>query len=378
MKKTITPGLISQNNLKLIYHYIYQESSVSQQDIAYDLRLSRPTVASKISELETKGLIRKEGQISSDLVGRKAAAYSIVPDYRVSVGVEFLHSQIKLLMVDLTGAYSHRTVYDLKYENSESYQTAVCDIVNSFIKTLPVQEQQILGIGFSIPGLVNVEGTEVTYGRILDCTGMSIDNFSRHLSRPCRFLHDASAAADSEMWASPELPDFIYLNISVHLGAAMVHNREILVGRHGYSATIEHIQMVPRGKICYCGKTGCAETVCSMNALLQDEDADTFFECLREGRAAYRKRWSQFLHYLALSINNMHLLYDTDFVLGGYLAAYLKEEDIQTIYDEIEQMTPFPEVRDYIRISKMPKHNITIGAALPYIREFLGSDLTDD
>ena len=88
MKKTITPGLISQNNLKLIYHYIYQESSVSQQDIAYDLRLSRPTVASKISELETKGLIRKEGQISSDLVGRKAAAYSIVPDYRVAVGVE--------------------------------------------------------------------------------------------------------------------------------------------------------------------------------------------------------------------------------------------------------------------------------------------------
>ena len=377
MKKTITPGQISQNNLKLIYHYIYQNGPVSQQDIAYNLRLSRPTIASKISELEAKGLIRKEGQISSDLVGRKAAAYSIVPEYRVSIGVEFLHSEIKLLMVDLTGAYSHRTVHNLKYENSESYQAAVCEIINSFIQTLPVEEEQILGIGFSVPGLVNVEGTEVTYGRILDCTGLSIDSFSRYLSCPCRFLHDASAAADSELWASPELSDFIYLNISIHLGASMIHDREILVGRHGYSATIEHIQIVPGGKACYCGKTGCAETVCSMSALLQEEDVDVFFDHLREGKASYRRRWSQFLYYLALSINNMHLLYDTDYVLGGYLSSYLMEEDVQTIYDEIEKMTPFPETRDYIQISKRPKHNITIGAALPYIREFLHSDLVD-
>ena len=46
-------------------------------------------------------------------------------------------------------------------------------------------------------------------------------------------------------------------------------------------------------------------------------------------------------------------------------------EDIEIIYDEIERLSPFPESRDFIQISKMPVHNITIGAALPYIREFL-------
>ena len=73
----------------------------------------------------------------------------------------------------------------------------------------------------------------------------------------------------------------------------------------------------------------------------------------------------------------MHLLYDKTFVLGGYLSSYLEEEDIETLYDEISQMTPFPEVRDYIFISKMPKHSITIGAALPYIREFLAGELIE-
>lgn len=377
MKNSITPGQISQNNLKLIYQYIYKNGPVSQQDIAFDLRLSRPTIKTKIEELESRGLIRKDGQIASDLAGRKAAAYSIDPEYRFAIGVEILKTQVKLLRVDLIGRSSCRTVLDLAYENSDLYVTALCGEINRFIDSLPSGKDRILGIGLSFPGLVNADATEILYGNILDCTGLNIAAFRKHLSFPCRFLHDADAAADSELWASPELKDFLYLNISVHLGASVIHNRKIVSGLHGYSATIEHIQIDPKGKLCYCGKRGCTETFCSLSALLDGDDEETFFRELRAGNAAVRKRWKKYLHYTALVINNMHLLYDTVFVLGGYMAVHLLEEDIEQLYDEISKMTPFPEVRDYIRISKMPKHSITIGAALPYIREFLEGELID-
>lgn len=377
MKNSITPGQISQNNLKLIYQYIYTNGPVSQQDIAFQLRLSRPTIKAKIGELESRGLIRKAGQIASELAGRKAAAYSIDPEYRFAIGVEILKKQVKLLRVDLSGASSHRTVIDLPYENSDLYIQALCAEINHFIESLPSGDDQILGIGISFPGLVNTDATEILYGKILDCTGLSISAFRNHLSYPCRFLHDADAAADSELWASPELKDFVYLNISIHLGASMIYNRKIIPGRHGYSATIEHVQIDPNGKTCYCGKRGCTETFCSLSALLDGDDEESFFEKLRAGDDDAGERWKKYLHYTALVINNMHLLYDTTFVLGGYLAAHLVEEDIQQIYDEISRMTPFPEVRDYIRISKMPKHSITIGAALPYIRNFLDGELID-
>ena len=108
-----------------------------------------------------------------------------------------------------------------------------------------------------------------------------------------------------------------------------------------------------------------------MTALLGREDEDEFFRKLRDGDEDYNDRWVRYLHNLARAINNSHLLYDTVFVLGGYLAQHLLIEDIEIIYDEIERLSPFPESRDFIQISKMPVHNITIGAALPYIREFL-------
>ena len=57
--------------------------------------------------------------------------------------------------------------------------------------------------------------------------------------------------------------------------------------------------------------------------------------------------------------------------LGGYLAPYLQQADIDYLYQEIAEQTPFSEAHDFLEVSRMPKHNITIGAALPYVQAFL-------
>ena len=98
MGKSITPKQIKATNKQLIYDYIYKAEKVSQQEIAYTLRLSRPTVASNLSELEADGLIFKNGQQDSELIGRKAVGYSIVPDYRVAIGVEVRSSIVKIIL----------------------------------------------------------------------------------------------------------------------------------------------------------------------------------------------------------------------------------------------------------------------------------------
>ncbi len=116
MEKSITPNQIKQNNRGLIYHYIYKNQKVSQQDISYDLRLSRPTVTANLNAMEQEGLIRKNGQIDTEYVGRKAAAYSISADYRISIGVEILKKEVKMIAVDLYGEKLDRTVCEITYE----------------------------------------------------------------------------------------------------------------------------------------------------------------------------------------------------------------------------------------------------------------------
>lgn len=374
MKSSITPNQIKQNNRSLIYQYIYENRKVSQQDIAYDLRLSRPTVTANLSSMEESGLIRKDGQIDTEFVGRKASGYVIVPDYRVSVGVEILKDEIKMIVVNLYGEKIGRKAEAIPFQNQESYFKAVCSGILAFKNELSIADEQILGIGFAVQGLTTPDRKSIIYGEILSCTGLSIDAFSDYLPFPCCFIHDADSAAISELWVSPELTDAFYLSLSKHLGAAIISRGVILPGKHGHSATIEHMQMRAEGKRCYCGRQGCMETLLSMSALLDtDEAPEAFFEGVRHKETPYVERWEAYLTDLADAVNMLHLIFDTDFIFGGYLAQYLCEQDILFLHEKIRRMTPFPEERDFLRISKMPRHNITIGAALPYIQSFLDS-----
>lgn len=372
MKKSITPNQIKQNNRSLIYHYIYDNRKVSQQDISYELHLSRPTVAANLSFMEENGLIRKDGQIDTEFVGRKAAAYSIVPDYRVSIGVEILKKELKMIAVNLYGEKISRTVSAIPFEYHDSYFQTVCHQILEFKNSLSLTDEQVLGVGFAMQGLTTPDKQTVLYGEILSCTGLSITEFSKFLPFPCCFIHDADSAAISELWVSPGLTDAFYLSLSKHLGAAIISKGTILSGKHGHSSTIEHIQMQPNGPRCYCGKKGCMETLLSMTSLLEEnETPEDFFRKVRQKDLQPSNRWHTFLSNLAQAVNMLHLIFDTDFILGGYLAQYLCEQDLAFVHEKIQQMTPFSETHDFLLISKMPKHNICIGAALPYIQSFL-------
>ena len=371
MAGSITPKQIKKTNRQLIYDYIYKNRKVSQQDITYALRLSRPTVASNLTELEEDGLIYKNGQLDSDQIGRKAVAYSITPDYRIAIGVEIMSDVVKIIAIDLYGKKIYRVVLEIPYQNQASYYEKVSRAVLEFIEDLEVSKDKILGIGFSMQGLVSADGGTIVYGKILGCTGLKIDVFSSNLPYPCCFVHDPDAAARSELWSAPELTDAIYLSLSIHLGGSMIINRNIVTGKHGHTATFEHIQARQQGELCYCGRRGCWETLCSMHALLGNEDPTAFFEKVRSGAPEQVKRWHTYLKDLSSLIGMLSLVNDVDFILGGHLAKYFTQADIQFMYDELRRNCPFEDRDDYILISKMPSHNITIGAALPYIYSFL-------
>lgn len=371
MPKSITPGQIKKTNRQQIYTYIYEHGSVSQQDLTYALRLSRPTVASNLAEMEEAGLIYKSGQLDADQVGRKAAAYSVAADYRIAVGVEVMMDAAKIIAVDLYGKKIRRVVVKLPFQNEDSYYKKLCDAILKFTASLPVPGGRVLGVGFAMQGLIAADGTQVVYGAIMSCTGLTTQALSRYLPYPCSFVHDPDAAALSELWSSPDLTDAIYLSLSRHLGGSIIVKRNIVPGKHGHTATFEHIQARPRGELCYCGKRGCMETICSMQALLGDDDPEDFFQLVRGGAPEQGKRWRVYLKNLAGLIGMLHLVHDVDFILGGHLAPYFTQSDLRLIYDEIRRGCPFDDRDDYLLISKMPSHNINIGVALPYIQAFL-------
>ena len=362
---------IRKKNYSDVYRLIYQGQRISKSKIASSLEMSLPTVTQHLSTLEAEGLIEKQGQMTSG-IGRKAAAYSIRPEARVSVGVEILPDHITAVALNLYGAVIGKKEAKLAFSEKDDYFAALSSIICDLLQGSNIPNDAVLGVGVGMQGLVSEDGQRVLYGKIMDCTGLTVRPLAERLPFPVRLVHDAECAAELELWRNPKLTDVIYLSLGVHLGGAIIMHGQIQRGRTGRTGTFEHMTLVEGGRPCYCGKLGCMECYCSVDAMLEDgETLSDFFSQLRQGTPAQVQRWTDYLDYLAMALNNLHMVLDCTIILGGHIAPYLIEQDIDALFSKLQERTAFPEEENFICIGTQENNAVAAGAAIPFVRTFL-------
>lgn len=362
---------IKQNNYFHIYQLFFQHENLSKPQIVKLLRLSLPTVTHNISRLEAEGKIKEEGFFQPQ-GGRPAIAYQLIEDAFVAIGVEIQKKKIRCIALDLKGKVLAKVDCEQLFDNSPNYLESLKEVIQQFIHTLVYPYERILGIGFSIQGIVSKDGQEVLYSRILSSDYLNVRNLQPYFDVPITFFHDVKCAALTEIWFSEQIDNAIYISISEHLGGAIIINNQIDLGKQGYSGALEHLQIHTDGNPCYCGQYGCLETYCSISALLApDETIQDFFQALRAEDEFALMRWDDFLEHLAKGLNIVYLLLERNIILGGEIAFYLTESDIHILQEKMLKLSTFPLESDFIAIATQQKYASAIGAALPFIIAYL-------
>lgn len=364
-----------QINRQNLLSYVYTQHDTTQKSIKDTLQLSRSTIVPILKDLEEQGFIQK-GDVLESTGGRPATNISFNPKHKIAIGVELLAEHYEITALDLYGETLKCVRFPIPYKNANDYYAQVCASVEEVIASTAVKPDKILGVGVVLQGLISSDGRQVTYGKILNCTGLTVDVFSRRIPYPCLLFHDAEAATIDELWQSPQLTNAIYIQIRSNMSASIIVDRKSLLGTELKSGVFEHMIIVPNGKPCYCGNRGCFDAYCSTSALLeQGETLDLFFRELRTGNVAIKKRWSEYLRFLALAINNLHMFIDCPIILGGTIARYLQGGDIKLLHQFVRNNTAFPTEREFIRVTCCPDSPISRGAALWFIKQYLGSIL---
>ena len=328
MDTNLTVAALKANNKKNIIDYIYQNKEVTPQEISEDLNLSRPTVANNLKECLQDNVIYQKGNAEST-GGRKAKRYVFNNLGRIAIGLEILSDRYEIVAVDLYLEMLKFEKVIYPFSHTESYYEHVCDSVNQFIESLQTMKENILGVGIALQGLISSDGEKVVYGKILNCTGLNISEFNSRIPFPCTFNHDAESMANEELWLDPKLDNAVFFNIRDNLSGAVIIHGKFFRSGDLKSGIFEHMTLIPNGQPCYCGKKGCVNTYCSINALLKpEENIELFFNKLRNNNPQIKKRWLGYLEYLSITIDNLHMFINSDVILGGTLSKYLKHEDV--------------------------------------------------
>lgn len=369
--KQATNMEIKKRNRNRIFRYICKHGTVSNPDIAYDMKMSLPTVTQITKELIEKGFVEETGELQST-GGRRAKALSAAINVKQAVGLDITKNHISFVLTNLTGEILNHVRIFLPYNHEEAYYRRVNDELESFLEESNVDRKRILGIGISFPGIIDLDRQMITYSHILGVKMISFDSVSSFFNYPCCFLNDANAGAYAEGICSDERERFFYLSLSNTVGGAIFDNNRLVQGDHFRCGEVGHMTVIPDGKICYCGKKGCLDAYCSAAILSAAAGGklEKFFELLEKNDQRAAEIWDVYTGYLAVALNNIRMLLDCDIILGGYVGSYA-EPYLQDIWNKVLERNTFTEERQFVKSCRYKVGAAALGAALEVIENFV-------
>ena len=372
-EKGLTNISLKKINKSKVYQYIYKSKVTSKLQIVSDLQMGLSTVSQNLNLLEQEGLIERNGYFDST-GGRKAQAIQIVPDFKISIGIGILKNMFHLTAVDLYGNAIFTDTFSVPYSNTSAYYEQIAETIREFTASNQYTEEKVLGISIATQGITSPDHTTVTYGTIMNNTGMKLKEFTRRIPYPCHLEHDSKSAAFLELWNHPELDSAVVFLLNRNLGGALITNHQIHQGNSMHSGTLEHMCINPDGPLCYCGNRGCLETYCSVDSLEQAAGMTIkeFFPLLREKKSSQLIQvWEDYLNHLAFAMKNLNLIVDAPIIISGYLAPYFTDEDLSYLTEHINLTAPFKLDEGQILVGTNGQYTPAIGAALHFVDQFI-------
>lgn len=371
MESSLNSSALRIANRRRVLDAVYASKEISKQGIAQMLGLSLPTITQNLKEFEGLGLIARQGLFDST-GGRKAQVYHFCATARIAIGVLLLKEGYHIVAVDLYGNTLKSAVVNTPLNRTTAYFQQFGSRINLFIQEMALQPEQILGVSIAVQGLVTPDGSTIFYGEVANCTNLTLDDVQPYIDYPCVFIHDTEATAEAELWTQKDLKDAVLLVLSRNFSGILIRDGVLHRGKT-LSGTIEHMRLHPKGHRCYCGKKGCVETYCSSDSLLRDagRPLQVFFNDLRAGDEESREIWHTYLQNLALTINNVRMIVDMDYVISGYLIKFMRDEDFALLAQYAKDDCSFDIEKVTIRRSAYSEDVAACGAAISLVKTYL-------
>jgi len=146
------------------------------------------------------------------------------------------------------------------------------------LRAAGVSRDRLVGIGIGVPGIVDPETRRVADSPLLEWAHIDLVALLRErLALPVLLDNDVNTLtiAQQLFGAGRGLPHFLVVTIGRGIGMGVVVNGVVHRGSRGGAGEIGHVQAVPNGPDCWCGRRGCLEAVAAEPALVREILAST-------------------------------------------------------------------------------------------------------
>ncbi|MEJ5274562.1 MAG: ROK family protein [Thermogemmata sp.] len=307
------PSLVGRLNERLVLQLLQDRGPLSRAEVVRASGLSAPTVSKAVASLLRAGLVEEveEGVTAESSRGRPAVKVRLARSrvQVLGVAVDAGHCWVAAAGLDGTLRQPVRRVV-----TPGSYEQLLA-VLEEAARDLMEAEVQTLGLGMSLPGLVDDRaGRGILSPNVPMTNGHTpAADLGHRLGLPAVLLQESHALclAERHYGLAQQVDDFAVLDVATGVGLGVMLGGRLFTGHNGLAGEIGHMTVVTEGgRRCGCGNTGCLETVVSDTALAWQASqklgrpvgGDEVVELARRGQIDLSAELDGMASYLALAV----------------------------------------------------------------------------
>lgn len=264
---TAQPQLLSQMNERSVLRLLQSTGPCSRADVTRQLGATAPTVSKAVASLLRSGLL-EEFDAPSNGRGRPARQLRLATESAQVIGLVIDAGECRFVSAGLDGSLDSDT--GRAFPTPNSYE-AFIEAAAFEVESLLTPEVQTLGLGISLPGLIDSSTQKGLLSPNVPVTNghsPALD-LSERLTLPSVLLQECHALclAERHYGNARRLDDFAMLDATTGVGLGVLTGGRLLTGMSGLAGEIGHLPIEQDGHLCGCGRRGCLETLASDTAL---------------------------------------------------------------------------------------------------------------
>ncbi|MDY5229589.1 MAG: ROK family transcriptional regulator [Eubacteriales bacterium] len=308
MKKYINIDDMVNVNCSNVLDIIQKNEPVSRKEITQLSGLSWGGMTKIVNKLLENGYITEKKAKSASASGRIPSVLRVNTEKNFVIGLDINKTGLNATVMDLTGKSLKSFSANVSAKTREGFIAEITAFVSEIFAVFGTNN--IISIGVAMQGTVDCnQGISVRFPDIKDWSNVPIREILEN-----RFNVKAFIEHDPDCLLYPHLDyrkaeNTILLRIDKSIGMAVAIGGKVLKGIG--ILEIAHNTIVPNGKKCTCGATGCLEAY--------------VYPCIEKGRIN-SEAINDLITPLCITIKNMTNIFNADrVILTGALMEYCNE-----------------------------------------------------
>jgi N-acetylglucosamine repressor len=261
------PSTLRKINIRGTLELLKLHGECSRADLTRMLRVSAPTMSKLLDKLLQDKFI-EEFTVDPVGKGRPSKMYRLAEKSVFIAGVVIDIIECRAVCAGLDGKFRPSGV--INFSTPGTYEELIKFIAGYVKESAAGHSGSCLGVGVSVPGLINSHGYIELSPNIPMLNGKNIRNDLRKMldCKVCVVQEEyGMCMAEKQFGSSASCPDFVLVDISSGLGMGVFSGNRYVHGSHGFGGELGHITVKPDGPLCSCGNYGCLEMLAGDKAI---------------------------------------------------------------------------------------------------------------